>query len=75
VLEGRDDNAMIQNVHGSPHTIVIGEVVEKVSPDTYLIEIEKTNQIEAQFESNLELNIGDYIRVVGELAVQDDDSL
>jgi hypothetical protein len=75
LLEGRVDNAMIQDIHGSPHTIVVGEVVEKISPDTYLIEIEKTNQIEAQFEFNMDLNVGDYIRVVGELAVQDGDSL
>ena len=75
VLEGRADNAMSQDAYGSPHAIVIGEVIGKISSDTYLIEIEKNDQIEAQFESNLELNIGDYIRVAGELAVQDGVSL
>jgi hypothetical protein len=69
VIIGRDDRGMIQDVHGSPHAIVIGEVIGKIASDIYLIEIDESDQIEAQFESDVDLNIGDYIRVEGELAV------
>ena len=67
VLEGRTHKSMSQDVYGSPHAIVIGEVIGKISPNTYLIEIEKNDPTEAQFESNLELNIGDYMSHPGRL--------
>lgn len=71
VIVGRTDRGLIQDIHGSPHAIVIGEVLEKIASDVYLIEIDKSDQIEAQFEHDLEINTGDYIRVEGELAVED----
>lgn len=72
VLEHNIECGITQDILGSPHAIVIGKVMEKLSADAYSFAIGGGIQLDVEFEKNLELNIGDLIRVKGELAAEDE---
>ncbi|GGC64127.1 hypothetical protein [Undibacterium terreum] len=59
-----------QDLHDSPHAIVIGEIVEKLNYDSYLLSINDDLRIAVEFEENVELKVADYICVAGELTVE-----
>jgi len=70
LVDGNENKGLVQDIPGSPHAIVIGVVTEKLAPDAYFLNIDESNKIEVQFEVDVEPNLGDCIRVEGELTVE-----
>jgi hypothetical protein len=68
----KDASGITQDIVGSPHAIVIGPIAKKKASDVYLIAVSEFEQIEVEFESNTEIDIGEYIHVEGELRVEAD---
>jgi hypothetical protein len=58
---------MIQDIHGSPHAVLTGRIVDRLAPDIYVMSLDESDRIEVHFELAVKLHIGDVIRAKGEV--------
>lgn len=72
VIGDKGDRSMTQNIPNSPHVVAFGRVEDKLASDAYLVSVGEVDPIEVQFEQDVKLNVGAYIRIEGELTAVDD---
>lgn len=72
LTEENNTKGLVQDIQGSPHAIVVGLITETMASDVYVLSIDESNKIKVQFEVDVELNLGDCIRVEGELTLEGD---
>ena len=58
---------IFHSTEASPHVSVVGEVVTKISDDSYVVSVGNNMDLNLEFENDVLLEIGSRIRVEGEL--------
>lgn len=67
--ESRDEVGLVQDISGSPHAIVTGDVLGVTGVDSCVLELHNQGELPIEFELPVNLLPEVRIRVVGELTV------
>lgn len=68
------DKKLTQSIVNSPHASLVGEIVEKLDSDSYLLLIDNEIKLRIEFEMDVELTVGDFVLVDGELTIEQEGS-